>query len=379
MKFPDISPEIINSDISATYAQLWEILKKPQIKEAYSRKAEANFREKATELRIPIEGSIELTYKCNLQCVHCYCVNCDWPKKELTTAQWNKNIDAMAKNGCVWLLITGGEPLARRDFSEIFLYAKKKGMIITLFTNALLIKEHHCLLFKQSPPHLLEITVYGMTDETYYRVTGDKRGFSRLVASLDLMDKHGIEYSLKSTIVNDNFEEIEQMMNFARGRNTNFRQDARIIPRLDGVNVPDGISVSRENVIKVEFIDNFEKSVELWESTKNDRSKYFSDNLFFCNAGKVMFNIDPFGEMSVCGRIRNPSVSLLDENFEAAWEFLKKFAQQPLPSDFKCQSCYNLEYCKPCPVASFLTVEEIESQFCQFTRLRAEIIRTNKK
>ncbi len=91
------------------------------------------------EKRTPLSGSLDLTFRCNNRCVHCY-VNRPLDdngekEKELNYADICRILDHLAQEGCLWLLITGGEPLVREDFEDIYLYAKKKGFLITLFTN----------------------------------------------------------------------------------------------------------------------------------------------------------------------------------------------------------------------------------------------------
>jgi MoaA/NifB/PqqE/SkfB family radical SAM enzyme len=137
----------------------------------------------AVTKRIPITGSFELTFRCNLRCVHCYCNlppnDQDAIEKELTTEEVFDIFDQIAEAGCLWLLITGGEPLLRKDFLEIYTYAKKKGFIITLFTNGTLITEEIADYLKEWPPNKVEITLYGVTSETYERVTGISGSFKR--------------------------------------------------------------------------------------------------------------------------------------------------------------------------------------------------------
>ena len=101
---------------------------------------------KSSNKRIPLDATLELTYRCNNKCVHCYC---NLPENdehamqdELTTEEIKKLLDDLASMGSIWLLITGGEPLLRPDFEEIYLHAKKKGFLITLFSNGTLINEN---------------------------------------------------------------------------------------------------------------------------------------------------------------------------------------------------------------------------------------------
>src|SRR5436190_1139417 len=86
----------------------------------------------------------EITCRCNLRCVMCYtdCYNSPANiKDELSTAEILRIMDEVALAGCLELVLTGGEPLARPDFFEIYGHAKTKGFLVTLFTNGTLITE----------------------------------------------------------------------------------------------------------------------------------------------------------------------------------------------------------------------------------------------
>src|SRR5210317_926730 len=99
--------------------------------------------QKLSGKRIPLGGSIEVTQRCNNNCVHCYnnlaAGDQDARGKELTFDEHCRIIDEIAGFGCLWLLFTGGEIFLRKDFLDIYTYAKQKGLIISLFTNGTLV------------------------------------------------------------------------------------------------------------------------------------------------------------------------------------------------------------------------------------------------
>ena len=89
-----------------------------------------NFNKKVSQKRIPLSGHIALTNRCNLGCIHCYLghqqKNIKHTELELNSSQWKKVIDEITEAGCLFLLLTGGEPLLRKDFQAIYTHAKKK-------------------------------------------------------------------------------------------------------------------------------------------------------------------------------------------------------------------------------------------------------------
>ena len=127
--------------------------------------------------RIPINGSFELTFRCNLRCVHCYCNlplnDQDAIEKELTSEEVLHIFDQIAEAGCLWLLLTGGEPLVRKDFLEIYTYAKKKGFLITLFNNSM----NHNLILGCYTEHHISCFNRGIFDWTnYYKISVPNKG-----------------------------------------------------------------------------------------------------------------------------------------------------------------------------------------------------------
>jgi len=135
--------------------------------------------ERSIRDRIPLHGSIEVTSKCNLRCVHCYISECDVQRPELTTSEFKGIIDQLEGEGCLWLLITGGEPLVRKDFREIYGYVKRCGIIPILFTNGTLITDEVADLLALEPPNLVEVSLYGATEKTYDSVTQVHGSFSK--------------------------------------------------------------------------------------------------------------------------------------------------------------------------------------------------------
>jgi uncharacterized radical SAM superfamily Fe-S cluster-containing enzyme len=126
--------------------------------------------------RAPLSVSIEITRRCPLECLHCYnnlpMADQEARSRELTKEEHFRLLDDLAEMGCLWLLYTGGEIFARKDFLEIYAYAKQKGFLITLFTNGTLITEKVADYLQQWPPFANEITLYGRTMETYEALTG---------------------------------------------------------------------------------------------------------------------------------------------------------------------------------------------------------------
>ncbi len=161
-----------------------------------------SFRTKIYRTRTPVSGSFEITKRCNLRCIHCYNggnTSSSAMKDELPASFWKNTIDQIVDEGCLFLLITGGDPLIRPDFSEIYEHARRRGLIVTIFSNGTLINKDHLKLFREIPPALIEITLYGIKEETYEKITGVKGSFRRCMEGVDRLLEAGLHLRLLSS------------------------------------------------------------------------------------------------------------------------------------------------------------------------------------
>jgi MoaA/NifB/PqqE/SkfB family radical SAM enzyme len=165
--------------------------------------------------RYPLSGTIELTPRCNINCVHCYINEAAGDEtikaKELTTSLWKEILDQMAEAGTFFLMITGGEPLLRPDFDEIFQYARWKGMIVTLFTNGTMLSQEKAQMLAEWNLDQMEISLYGGTKECYEAVTRTPGSFERCMTGIRNALDAGLNLALKTIVLKENLHELALM------------------------------------------------------------------------------------------------------------------------------------------------------------------------
>jgi MoaA/NifB/PqqE/SkfB family radical SAM enzyme len=179
----------------------------------------ARMLKRARAERIPIAGGLELTARCNLRCIHCYhgpdaCRPAEGT--ELSTADFQRIIDEVVEAGCLHVLLTGGEPMLRRDFPDIYRHARGSGTLVTVFTNATLVTDEHVTLFRDLPPAKVDVSIYGASRDTYEAVTGVQGSFARCLAGVERLVKAGIPTALKTVVLRTNQREVEDMEHLAR-------------------------------------------------------------------------------------------------------------------------------------------------------------------
>lgn len=328
---------------------------------------------KTVQERIPIDGTIELTRRCNLKCPYCYAVS-DPSKKELTYQQICRILDEVAQAGCLWLTITGGEPLLRKDFLDIYGYARKKGLIIVILTNGTMITRQIADYFKRHPPYLIEITLSGITAKTYEGVSGVCGSFERCLEGVRLLIERNITLKLKTTVTTLNVNELWEIKKYVEGLGIDFRFDAVLHPAVNGSTEPCKFRISPEAVLKLDLADK-KRSHEWGERCQKLEGSPETDELYNCGAGINSFHINPYGELSICMLSRD-SYNLCQGSFASGWHgFIFKIRKQKRKKEFMCISCSLSSLCGPCPDWAQLETADKErpvDYLCRISNLRAE-------
>ena len=341
------------------------------------------FYRRVCEKRLPVNGSIELTFRCNLRCVHCYCnLPSNDPgaiEKEMKTDEILGILDQISDAGCLWFLMTGGEPLLRQDTLEILIHAKRKGLITSLFTNGTLLTPHLADRLAEWQPHSVEITLYGATQETYERITRVPGSFRRCMRGIELLLERGVPLALKTVAMTLNHQEILEIKAFAEERELKFRFDPMVNARLDGSKTPCDFRLTPEEVLKLDLEDG--QRATAWRGfCEKFMAPAPSDHLFTCGAGISTFHIDPYGQMSSCEMVRFQGYDLRRGSFREGWDdVIPEILKQKPSSHYRCARCELISLCGQCPGWAWLESGNLEhpvEYLCRVAHLRAQAFYT---
>jgi radical SAM protein with 4Fe4S-binding SPASM domain len=332
--------------------------------------------------RLPMNGTIEVTHRCPLACKHCYnnlpMSDRSAANDELTRDEHFRILDELADAGCLWLLFTGGEILARRDFLDIYTYAKRKGFLITLFTNGTMITPRVADHLAAYRPFAVEITLYGRTKDTYERLTGIPGSFDKCMRGIDLLTERGIPLRLKTVAVTLNKHEVFDMQRFAEERGLEFKFDSMMNPRIDCSHSPLAVRLTPSECVAFDLLDP--RRMDEW---KLFAQKFLrpanpperADELYHCGGGVNSFSIDPYGGMSICVLSRVDRFDLRRGSVMEAWHsFLNGVRKKKLTRVTKCTACELKSMCGMCPANGELENGDPESPvdfLCQVAHLRA--------
>jgi radical SAM protein with 4Fe4S-binding SPASM domain len=339
------------------------------------------FSRKVSELRIPLSGSIELTHHCNLRCIHCYLGPGEMDHRkhdpEMSTDQVRSVLDEITEAGCLFLLITGGEPLIRKDFPEVYQHAKENGLLVTVFTNGTLITDQILELFADFPPQKVEISLYGVTAATHEKITDVSGSYERSMQNIQKLLDAKIPVGLKTILMTHNQHEYFEIENLAQELGVKFRFDPVITPRFDGDKRPSMLRVSPAEAVEKGF-SNSDRHQEWHDFFEKFRSFPATDSLYPCGAGLTNFHIDPYGNLQPCLMTRKYQYKFVNGGFRKWWyEIMPKFREKKIASDHACHGCEKISLCGYCPALFQLEngAEELYSEYiCNIGHLRYQIL-----
>jgi radical SAM protein with 4Fe4S-binding SPASM domain len=336
--------------------------------------------------RVPLQVSIEVTRRCPLECLHCYnnlpMGDMDARRRELSKEEHFQLLDELVEMGCFWLLYTGGEIFARKDFLEIYTYAKKKGFLITLFTNGTIITEQIADYLAEWPPFGIEITLYGRTRETYEALTGVPGSYDRCLRGIRLLKERGLPLKLKTVATSVNKHEITAMRQFAEQElGLEFKMDGQINPRIDCSQSPLAVRLTPEEVVALDMaapkgVSEYRRLAK--HDLENPPSLAQNDTVYFCGGGMNSFAVNAYGEIGICVISQQETFSIRGVGARRVWaESLLQLRKRKRTRLTKCVQCRIQSLCGMCPANGELENGDRESPvefLCNVAHLRAGVV-----
>ncbi|MBI4656803.1 MAG: radical SAM protein [Elusimicrobia bacterium] len=293
-------------------------------------------------------------------------------KKELSTEEWKEVLKGLAEVGCLYLVFTGGEPLLREDLSELCKYATDLNFDIRIFTTGITAVASHpptptgfgragrsqvtgrklwdeIKELKNTNVSKIEISFYGRK-EIHNKITRNPDSFDRTLDFAKKLKDEGFRVKLKTSLMKENFMEMEYIKTFALKNGFEYSFDPVIAPRNDGdqSNLKHRLSLKQIR----ELFDSFPPSpyhlITLSPEISPD---------FFCGAGKNLVGINPYGEVYSCIQIPVSCGNLRKNAFAQIWknsEWLQKWREMSIRDVKICSACSLSNKCNRCPGLALL-------------------------
>jgi radical SAM protein with 4Fe4S-binding SPASM domain len=337
--------------------------------------------QKLSNRRVPVTGTFELTWSCNFRCSHCYLKGWKKPgRTELKTAEVKTILDQLADLGCLSISLTGGEPLCRQDFEQIYSYAVRLGFLVSVFTNASMIDQRVADIFSHYPPRSVEVSIYGGDPESYEATTGSGKNFEKMQNGVSHLLRRDIEVVPKAVLFAPLVGQIEKIRQLVDGWGLDIRFDPAVDPTLTRDYCPVSMRLDPREAVEIEL---YEKS-RLNKLIKYDqeRQRHHSNSSFeyACNAGFSSFHIDPTGHLMPCLLFRRPEIDIISKGFSAGWELLGDSSRPKFDAELPCNDCDIQHLCTFCPgLANLGDVPSADGRgfHCQVAKARASLIRAD--
>ena len=338
---------------------------------------------KATFHKIPVSGAFELTPRCNLNCSMCYVrmtpAEMASIGRERTTEEWLDMARQAVEQGLVFLLLTGGEPMLRADFPELYRQLTGMGLSLSINTNGCLLSDEIKQLFTELPPALINITLYGTSPESYANLCGVPSAYEKVVESFLWLKEHGIAVNMNATITPWNLGDLENIYAFAAAHDLPLRPTIYNFPPVRRSNQQEFKRLSADQVGKLMAADMLIQNGP--DAVKDMVSKFGTTEAcapgcgmelgshLECYAGRSQFWISWDGSMVPCGMLSSPTVFPFEVGFKAAWqELVEKTASITLCPD--CAGCQHKEICTKCAAVTSAETGRFDGKpeyMCQVT------------
>lgn len=343
--------------------------------------------DRSTVAHLPTRVQFEITYRCNIHCVHCYTDpfnNSKDIRRELSLNEMLHLFDELVEAGVLWMLLTGGEAFTHPQFKQIYREAKARGFIVTIFSNATTITEELADFLKSNPPFGLEISCHGATSETFDRITKIPGSFIRFKEGIRRLKERKIPFTIKTKAMTLNRGELPQIKAFVENLGLNFRLYSSISPRLDGDISSTQYRLSPEEIIELEYGDLL-SSEDLSERCDEENSSSDSkalleppsdDRLFRCGCGTNSLTISPHGILRSCTFTTWPAYDLRQMPVREAFnQLVETIREARYKGESLCRVCPVYLFCQKNPVSALRESGSMEApitHLCDVAYGRAE-------
>lgn len=346
---------------------------------------------KASRQKIPISGTFELSPLCNFACKMCYVRKTPGevaahPRPMLQLSDWLRIAREGREQGLLYILLTGGEPFLWPDFWQLYQSLVEMGMLVSVNTNGSLIDDAAVERLRRDPPRRMNITLYGASDETYFRLCGVKNVFSRVDRAIRSLCDAGIPVKLNCSLTPQNVCDQEKIVSYAKSLGLTLAMTPYMFPPIrrnpDSIGVNDRFTPQEaayyraRGVLLQQGEDSYRRFLADIRSGcveppgLDEGCEDPVDGRIRCRAGKASFWVTWDGWLTACGMMPEPKVDLSSAPFAPSWRDLTRQAAAASLSGV-CAQCPNARICHPCAamaVAETGKLSGIPQYLCQMAQ-----------
>ncbi len=334
---------------------------------------------RALELGVPLSAQLDVTYRCNERCVHCYLDHDD--HGELTTAEIRDVLDQLAGAGVFFLVLSGGEVLIRMDFFPILEHARSLLFDVKIKTNAFMIREREADRIRALGVRSVQVSIYSHRPEVHDAITKLPGSLKRSVAGIRFLQSRGLKVIIANVLMRSNLGDYAGVKGLAQELGAEYTIDPTITPKMDGDRSILPLGIGGEDLRQVfrngDLVGNVEEFCAPPPAVDDDVLDGFP-----CSAGHTACYISPYGDVYPCVQFPLPTGNVRKQKFLEIWRHspqmneVRSIHGRQLPV---CSTCAHLGTCTRCPGLAYMegNMRGPSSQDCEKSFARTGIPSAN--
>src|SRR6202049_5102154 len=271
---------------------------------------------KALKLGVPLSVQLDITYRCNERCIHCYLDHED--HGEMTTSEIKDLLDQLAEAGVFFLTISSGEILMRKDFFEILEYARAKMFCVKLKTNAVLIREKEARRISSLGVESVQVSIYSHRPEIHDGITKMPGSLKRSLDAIRFMRTQGLHVIIANVLMLNNISDYPAVKALAAELGVEFTMDPTITPMMDGDRSILSLNVQEQSLRQVFRDESLVGNIEEFCAPPTGVDEDALDSLP-CSAGHTACYVCPFCDLYPCVQFPLPSGNVRQTRFLDIW------------------------------------------------------------
>jgi AdoMet-dependent heme synthase len=335
--------------------------------------------EKAMALGVPLAVQVDLTYRCNERCVHCYLDHHD--HGEMTTAEIKHLLDEMAEAGVFILTFSGGEIFLRKDFFELLEYARQLMFCVKLKTNAVLIREREAQRIRELGVESIQVSIYSHRPEVHDAITLIPGSLKRSVDAIRFLKSQGLKVIIANVLMTQNRQDYPAVRALAADLGVECTLDPTVTPMMDGnrstVSLGVDPSALREVFRDSSLVGDVDEFCAI--PAKGDETGLES---IPCSAGHTACYVSPYGDVFPCVQFPVPTGNVRQQRFVDIWrhsERMNEVRSIRVKDLTTCTQCSHVGSCTRCPGLAYMegNMRGPSSQDCEKSFARTGIPSAN--
>jgi radical SAM protein with 4Fe4S-binding SPASM domain len=310
--------------------------------------------DRALKLGVPITVHLDLTYRCNERCVHCYLDHDD--HGEMSLVEIRRVLEQVAEAGTFFLCLSGGEVFMRRDFFEILAYARQLMFSVKIKTNGVMIREPEARRIAELGVQDVQISIYSGDPEVHDGITKLPGSLRRSLDAIRLLKAYGVRVTIANVLMTANLFDDGAVMNLAKDLGVSYSLDPMVTPKIDGDTSILGLRAPLWALQKAfqnkEFASGAEEA-QMSSAESGDESSEYAP----CSAGHSFCYISPYGDVFPCVQFPLPSGNVRRQSFLDIWWHSSELAQVRsirLKDLSTCTRCSHANTCARCPGLAYM-------------------------